>query len=221
MEIQGNVGRFLRNRWFLGRYGKPICHLWWQLYWVRMVGIKTDLGQRIVIQRLQDRSLLPSLWYTTFFAGSCTGLQDRERAFRSGTFQSCRRGCLFPCMDHNSVDTSIQRCTLCEPGWDLLQSKSSRRIHLLHGRGASWQSVRKAWKWRGRCQSIWSIRDLHRKRFRVQRIWAVICMCSRSGSKTAQKRTFCYLWYLCNDVWWYRYRSYCSCIRWRWCECWT
>ena len=54
--------------------------------------------------------------YTTFFAGSCTGLQDRKRAFRSGTFQSCRRGCLFPRMDHNSVDTSIQRCTLCEPG---------------------------------------------------------------------------------------------------------
>ena len=24
---QRNVGRFLRNRWFLGRYGKPICHL--------------------------------------------------------------------------------------------------------------------------------------------------------------------------------------------------
>ena len=27
MELQGNVGRFLRNRWFLGRYGKPICYL--------------------------------------------------------------------------------------------------------------------------------------------------------------------------------------------------
>ena len=80
------------------------------------VGFWADLGQGIVIQRLQDRSLLPSLWYTTFFAGSCAGLQDRERAFRSGTFQSCRRGCLFPRMDHNSVDTSIQRCTLCEPG---------------------------------------------------------------------------------------------------------
>ena len=40
---------------------------WWALKQI------WDKGS--VIQRLQDRSLLPSLWYTTFFAGGCTGLQ--------------------------------------------------------------------------------------------------------------------------------------------------
>ena len=53
------------------------------------------------------------------------------------SFQSCRRRCILPGMDHNTVDTAIQRCTLRKPDRDLLQSKSSRWLYLLYGRSTA------------------------------------------------------------------------------------
>ena len=43
--------------------------------------IKTDLGQGIVIQRLQNRSLLPALRYPAFFPRSSAGIQRCQRTF--------------------------------------------------------------------------------------------------------------------------------------------
>ena len=44
------------------------------------------------------------------------GYKDSKRAFCNRTFQSDRRGRIFPGMDHNTVDTAVQRGTLRKSG---------------------------------------------------------------------------------------------------------
>ena len=49
LELQRYVGRILRYSRFLGGYGSSICNIRQQLHRIRMVGVKTNLGQEVTL----------------------------------------------------------------------------------------------------------------------------------------------------------------------------
>ena len=61
------------------------------------------------------------------------GYKTVKRAFRHRPLQGEGRGRLFPGMDHNALDPSLQRRSLRQSGRDILQGKGCGRIHLLYG----------------------------------------------------------------------------------------
>ena len=58
------------------------------------------------------------------------GYKGCKREICDRPLQSERRGRIFPCMDHNTVDSSEQRGTLRKPERDLRKSKGCRRLYL-------------------------------------------------------------------------------------------
>ena len=72
---------------------------WWAL--------KADLEQRPLIQRLQDRSLLSRCGTPLSSQEVSQGYKDVKGNSAIARFQSGWRGCIFPGMDHNTVDTAF------------------------------------------------------------------------------------------------------------------
>ena len=81
-----------------------------------MVGIKTDLGQKLLYKGFKIVPYCPRCGTPLSSHEVAQGYKDVKERSAIARFKVKDEDAYIPGMDHNSLDTAFKRGTLCKPG---------------------------------------------------------------------------------------------------------